>query len=272
VSAPAGWHPDPEHPGFLRYWDGTQWTDHRTAAPAATVTPTAGGGTWPPTATQASPGPSSSTGFVPSTIGQPDFTPAASAEVPSQPKMRTGFKIALAVCVGLLLLGLIGAATMEPDTELESELATESAPATVAPTPSEPPPAPPPTTAPPPPPPPPTTVPAPPPPPPPPTTKDPNAGESVSQRNARKSAENYLGFAAFSRQGLINQLKFEGYSEADAAYGVDAQRANWDEQAAKKAKEYLGFSSFSRSGLIQQLEFEGFTTAQAEYGVSQTGL
>lgn len=28
----AGWHPDPEQPGQLRYWDGSQWTEHRQPA------------------------------------------------------------------------------------------------------------------------------------------------------------------------------------------------------------------------------------------------
>ena len=28
VSIPAGWHPDPSGKHQLRYWDGTQWTDH----------------------------------------------------------------------------------------------------------------------------------------------------------------------------------------------------------------------------------------------------
>ena len=59
---------------------------------------------------------------------------------------------------------------------------------------------------------------------------------------------------------------------ASGCSGVDAQKANWSEQAAKKAAEYLETSSFSRSGLIAQLKFEGFTTAQATYGVKKAGL
>ncbi|WP_237163079.1 DUF2510 domain-containing protein [Mycolicibacterium mucogenicum] len=35
---PAGWHPDPHSPGILRYWDGWQWTEHRSAVtPQATA-------------------------------------------------------------------------------------------------------------------------------------------------------------------------------------------------------------------------------------------
>jgi len=118
---------------------------------------------------------------------------------------------------------------------------------------------------------PPTTTTAPPvtaPPPPP----DPYAGESVSQRNARESAASYLDYTAFSRTGLINQLKYEGFSEGDATYGVDALVVDWNEQAAQSAADYLDYTSFSRSGLVDQLIYEGFTPAQAEYGVSTTGL
>jgi hypothetical protein len=94
----------------------------------------------------------------------------------------------------------------------------------------------------------------------------------VSQRNARQKAGEYLSFMAFSRSGLIHQLEYEGFSNADATYGVDANNVDWNQQAAKKAADYLSMMSFSRSGLIAQLLYEGFSQAQAEYGVSTTGL
>ena len=39
---------------------------------------------------------------------------------------------------------------------------------------------------------------------------------------AVKSAKNYTHFSDFSRQGLIDQLMFEGYTQAQAEYGVTA--------------------------------------------------
>ena len=95
--------------------------------------------------------------------------------------------------------------------------------------------------------------------------------ETISQRNAKAKASDYLRFMSFSRSGLISQLEFEGFTTDDATYGVDAIGPNWDEQAAKKAADYLDTMSFSRQGLLDQLIFEGFTPEQAEYGVSYVG-
>ena len=85
-------------------------------------------------------------------------------------------------------------------------------------------------------------------------------------------ARDYLAYSAFSRIGLIKQLKYEGFSTADATYGTDAAGANWYRQAARMAAEYLDYQPFSRSGLIAQLKYEGFTTRQATYGVNRAGL
>lgn len=97
--------------------------------------------------------------------------------------------------------------------------------------------------------------------------------ESVTtgQKNALLKAQSYLRVSAFSYQGLIEQLKYEGYSDSEAKYGVDNCGANWNEQALKKAKSYLSISAFSRKRLIEQLEYDQFTNAQATYGVNNCG-
>jgi hypothetical protein len=101
------------------------------------------------------------------------------------------------------------------------------------------------------------------------TTTEEAPEETAGQENARRAADGYLTYQAFSQKGLIRQLKFEGYSTKDAEYAVDAIDVDWNEQAAKAAANYLDYQAFSRSGLVQQLRFEGYTKAQAEYGVSQ---
>jgi len=103
------------------------------------------------------------------------------------------------------------------------------------------------------------------------STPEPARG-TVSQRNAVRAAENYIRIIAFSRSGLIAQLEFEGYSNADAIHGVDNISVDWYEQAARKAQSYLDIMPFSRSGLIDQLLFDGFTREQAEFGVGEAGL
>ena len=44
--------------------------------------------------------------------------------------------------------------------------------------------------------------------------------ETVSESNARKKAASYLEYSAFSRSGLIEQLEYEGFTTAQAEYGV----------------------------------------------------
>ena len=97
------------------------------------------------------------------------------------------------------------------------------------------------------------------------------AEPTFGEQNALKSAQSYLSFSAFSHSKLIQQLEYEGYSNAEATYGADRCGANWCEQAVKCAANYLKVSAFSQDKLIQQLKFEGFTDTQAAYGAAQNG-
>lgn len=48
-----------------------------------------------------------------------------------------------------------------------------------------------------------------------------NCGADWNEQAARK-AETYLDMTAFSRQGLIEQLQFEGFTTEQAEYGATA--------------------------------------------------
>jgi hypothetical protein len=100
------------------------------------------------------------------------------------------------------------------------------------------------------------------------------AGPTAAQQQALDSAQGYLSDGqGFSRGSLIDQLEFEKFSAADAAWAADNAGADWNAQAADSAKGYVNDGQgFSRQGLIDQLEFEKFTPAQAAYGASQAGL
>jgi len=96
------------------------------------------------------------------------------------------------------------------------------------------------------------------------------------QKNAVRSAQQYLSLQGFSRSGLIGQLSSEygdAYDVADATVAVDSLKIDWDKQAARSAKQYLSIQSFSCKGLINQLASsagDGYTESQAVYGAQQT--
>lgn len=91
---------------------------------------------------------------------------------------------------------------------------------------------------------------------------------TLGQSNAVAKAKDYLNFTSFSRNGLISQLEFEGFSTEEATYGVDNVVVNWNEQAKLNAIQYLNFSPFSKKGLSDQLLFEEFTSDQVAYAIS----
>ncbi len=94
---------------------------------------------------------------------------------------------------------------------------------------------------------------------------------TMGEKNALGSAKSYLRYSAFSYEGLIGQLEYEGYSHEEAVFAVEHCGADWNEQALKSAKDYLEYSAFSYTGLIKQLEYEKFTAEQATYGADNCG-
>lgn len=104
-----------------------------------------------------------------------------------------------------------------------------------------------------------------------PSSDSPASTATTGEQNALESAQSYLRYMAFSRNGLIDQLEYEGFTTSEATYAVDNCGADWNEQALESANSYLSHMAFSYTGLIDQLEYEGFTTEQATYAVDSCG-
>jgi SOS response regulatory protein OraA/RecX len=92
-------------------------------------------------------------------------------------------------------------------------------------------------------------------------------GATLGEKNALAKAQSYLRYSAFSQKGLYDQLKYEGFEDSEAEYGVQHCGADWYDQAEKKGQAYLRSQSFSKEGLYKQLVYEGFTTDQARKAV-----
>ena len=101
-----------------------------------------------------------------------------------------------------------------------------------------------------------------------------NSGSNVtvSQQNAVNMAIRYISTMSFSKEGLIDQLEYEGFSTADATYGAEHCGADWYQEAIKTAESYLDTMAFSKQGLLDQLEYEGFTSDEANYGISNISV
>jgi len=65
---------------------------------------------------------------------------------------------------------------------------------------------------------------------------------TLAQQNALESAQSYLEFMPFSRQGLIDQLSSEygsGYPLDVATWAADTVGADWNAEAVEAAASYL---------------------------------
>ena len=83
---------------------------------------------------------------------------------------------------------------------------------------------------------------------------------SYGEQNAARTAKLYLLSGAFSKKGLIKQLKFEGYTGKEAKYAVNHCGASWKKQAVKGAKAYLQpFARYTPHGIaIHKNRLTGF--------------
>ena len=97
------------------------------------------------------------------------------------------------------------------------------------------------------------------------------------QKNAVRSAQQYITVQGFSRNGLIEQLSSEygdGYNVSDATAAVDSMDIDWNSQAVRSAEQYLSSQGFSCNGLIEQLSSshgDKYTRSQAAHGAKQAG-
>lgn len=92
---------------------------------------------------------------------------------------------------------------------------------------------------------------------------------TFGMKNALGSAESYLDCMGFSKEGLKDQLEYEGYTNEEINYAVENVIVNWNEECVESAESYLDCMSFSRQGLIEQLEYEGFTNEQINYAMDR---
>ena len=87
--------------------------------------------------------------------------------------------------------------------------------------------------------------------------------------NAIESAEAYNKVLSYSKKGIIEKLKYEGFSEDIAECAVKSINANWKENCVRSAYSYLDLFSFSKKELIHQLDYDGFTPEEIDYAMNQ---
>ena len=93
--------------------------------------------------------------------------------------------------------------------------------------------------------------------------------KNTELENAIESAEAYSNVFAYSKKYLIEQLKYEGFSEEIAECAVKSINANWKANCVRSAYAYLDLSPFSKEELIHQLDYDGFTHEEIDYAMNQ---
>lgn len=67
---------------------------------------------------------------------------------------------------------------------------------------------------------------------------------SYGEQNAARTAKLYLLSSAFSKKGLIKQLKFEGYTGKEAKYAVNHCRSVMERAGSQRCKSISAFRFF----------------------------
>ena len=93
--------------------------------------------------------------------------------------------------------------------------------------------------------------------------------KNTELENAIESAEAYSNVFAYSKKYLIEQLKYEGFSEEIAECAVKSINANWKENCVRSAHSYLEIISYSKEELIHQLDYVGFTAEEIDYAMNK---
>ncbi len=92
--------------------------------------------------------------------------------------------------------------------------------------------------------------------------------ETGTKQTAAECALDYLDALYFSREELIAQLVYEGYTDDESVAAVDSLTVDWFDQAAGAAMDYLEFDSYTELDLAQILLNAGFSPEEAKYGAA----
>ena len=98
------------------------------------------------------------------------------------------------------------------------------------------------------------------------------AAATENQQKALDKANEYVDTLPLSREGLIKQLEYDGYTTDVATYAADNCSVNWNKEAKEMAEQYMDSTTYTYKEMVQQLEAEGFTKKQAKFGAKAVGL
>ena len=103
-------------------------------------------------------------------------------------------------------------------------------------------------------------------------TKERDKIKNNNQEKVVAAAKSYIEYAPMSKEGMIEQLKYENFSQDDAEYAVNHANIKWDEQASRSAVVFIGYSNPTTNELKEQLQFEKFSDEEINYALEHNGF